>query len=431
MNTSEYFALKRGAKIISDEVGILSHVSKLPRYQADPRSMTFGVWPANTKALGGTKYSGRSSGSGRNWIDSMLGTVGETIERYCCAFYDRSKLIKSSYKDLDRPAIHPSEFALYHQKQYENINFPYIPFTEDVSIHWTPCIDLTNNTEVLYPGSMVFLPWIEEEDWVGLSISTGLAAHTDVHSAMLTALYEIIERDAFTIAWSQLLDVPKIKITPEIQRYIDEALPGNYEIHFLDVTTDLNVPSIFAFCYGQADYGSFLAVSSATRPTFGETLRKIVQELSQTIPYFRYVLGENWDWYPHTYDQLQDFEQHSILYNKRKDLRVVFEPWRNKPAEKYIDFHETNSETKVEQIRSILQNFKDRGYNVLMKDLTTPDAQQAGFYSLRLAVPQTIEMAGAYGEYFWGGKRMYEAPKNMGYTPRDFDNLNQYPYPFP
>ncbi|MDR3143165.1 MAG: hypothetical protein LBU37_15780 [Tannerellaceae bacterium] len=73
----------------------------------------------------------------------------------------------------------------------------------------------------------------------------------------------------------------------------------------------------------------------------------------------------------------------------------------------------------------------DKGYNVLVKDLTTPDVNEAGLYCLRIIVPQLLQLGGAYPFYFLGGKRMYSVPKQLGYELNNFENLNIYPHPFP
>lgn len=68
---------------------------------------------------------------------------------------------------------------------------------------------------------------------------------------------------------------------------------------------------------------------------------------------------------------------------------------------------------------------------MLLKDLTTPDINQCGFYCIRIVVPQLLLMSGAYPFYHLGSKRLYEVPKEMGLKPKTFENLNKYPHPFP
>lgn len=400
--------------------------------QSDPRLVSFGIWPGDSREVGGFRFSGRSSGCGFQWQDALLTTMGEVAERYCPAFYDRSKLVFSSYRGLGQPAIHPGELALYHEQQYADFDFPLIPFTEDTEVHWTPCWDLTQGKEVLFPGSMVYIPWVEEEEWIAVTSSTGMAGHTDLYRAILTGLYENIERDSFVITWMQQMDAPKIQISPEIRQFLSENFPGNYEFHFLDVNYDLGVPAVFGFCFGEADFGKFVAVGSAARGTYAEALIKVAAEIGQAVSYFRYLLGEMKGWIPSDdFNEIMNFEEHSLFYLKRPDLWHVFDQWRYKEATRQIDFRERRTNEADEEIRKVTQKLAGLGYNVLIKNLTTPDVKQAGFFSVRVIVPQLLEMAGSYQFYFNGGRRLFETPAKLGYPVKCYEQLNPYPHPFP
>ncbi len=431
MKYQEYVGLRKGLKLVSPEVGILSYIAKLPPLQFDPKLISYGIWPCDTTCLGGLRYAGRSSGCGYKWEHAVLSTLGEVVERYCPAFYNKKDLIRSSYKNLTGKAVKPSEVALFHPKQYENLNFPFVPFTEDHELHWVACNDLINGGEVLFPGSLIYMPWIEREDFIGLSTSTGLAGHTNIHDAILIGLYEVIERDSFVLTWMQELDVPKIIIDDDTQKFLDENYPKNFEFHFFDVTFDLGVPTVFGMMFGEADYGSFVSVGSAARGTYGEALQKVIQEMGQTVSYFRYLLSKRKDWEAKDFNEINNFEDHSIFYIKRKDLWHVFDKWRNSKPSKKIDFNEKRTNTVPEEIKRILKIMDNKGYDVLFKNLTTPDIHEAGFCSVKVIVPQLIQMAGSYHTYFSGGKRLYEVPKQLGYITKEYDDLNKYPHPFP
>lgn len=118
-----YVALRKSLKFISSDVGLLSYIAKLPRMNNDPYLISYGIWPCDTSLIGGKKYSGRSSGCGYTWENAVLSTIGEVVERYCPAFYNKDDFIKSSYKDLKVKAIHPSEIALFHPDQYKEKTF--------------------------------------------------------------------------------------------------------------------------------------------------------------------------------------------------------------------------------------------------------------------------------------------------------------------
>lgn len=424
--------LINGLKTISNELGLLYHVIKMPRLNRDPRMISYGIWPANTEFLGGEKFGGRSSGCGYEWDEAMLGTIGETVERYAPVFCNHEEGIFSSYKNLEKKAVHPSEYALFHEKQYQDPKLNLKEFTEDVELTWFPTLDLTNGEETYVPGQFLYMPFTKDKNWVTINTSTGLAAHSDYYKAILNGIYEVLERDSFVITWMQKLVPKKIKITREIEEYLKAYYPPHFEWHFFDVTYDLKIPTILGFCFGETEYGKFVAFGSSTRITYGESLKKVIQEIGQGIPYFRFLLNEKKDWNPDDdFSKIMDFEQHSIFYVKRQDLWHIFDEWKYAKPELEINLHEPKVLSDEETIRHIVGILKDKNYNVLFKDLTTPDIRQIGFYSIKVFIPQLIALSGAYPLYYSGGKRLYEVPGKMGFESRDYDNLNPYPHPFP
>ncbi|MBW8049875.1 MAG: hypothetical protein FVQ77_05960 [Cytophagales bacterium] len=425
-------SLNNGIMTISNEIGILYHIVKLPRMNLDPLMISYGVWPANTAFLGGEKFGGRSSGCGYTWENAILGTIGETVERYAPTFYNINESICSSYKQLNKNVIPFDEFALFHDEQYNEEEFQLHRFDENVELNWFPTIDLTNGKETWCPGQFIYLPFNQDKQWITANTSTGLAAHTNYYKAILIGLYEVIERDSFVITWMQNIVPEKIKITKEIRAYIDQYYPPHYEWHFFDITFDIKVPTILGFCFGEAEYGKFVAVGSSTRSTYGDSLKKVIMEIGQAVPYFRYLLGEKRKWEPSDdYTKIMNFEDHSIFYFKRQDLWHVFDKWINAEETKEIKLFEKRNTTDKEEIKHILRLLKKENINILFKDLTTPDIRQLGFYSIKIFAPQLIQLGGTYRLYFSGGERLYKVPEKFGYQCNNYANLNKYPHPFP
>jgi ribosomal protein S12 methylthiotransferase accessory factor len=433
--TNENYVLNKSLGLISPEVGMLSHISKLPTMNDDPNLIAYGIWPCNSSVFGPEQFGGRSSGCGPIWEHATLTTLGETVERYCPAHYNLEESIKSSFRSLSKPAVHPSQYALFHPEQYDfyqKNGYTMYPFDEDIELHWFPMTDLTNGQESWCPGAFIYLPWTIEEKWVNINTSTGLAAHSDFNKAILSGLYECIERDSFVISWAHELYREKIVINREIEAYIDSIFPKKYEWHFFDINYDLETPTVFGICFGEADFGKFVAVGTSARGTYREALEKVVLEIGQAVSYFRYLLGEKKDWTPSdNYHELEDFEDHSIFYLKRPDLIHAFNPWRNAVASKHIDMAEKSKPDNLAELNRLLRLFKSKGYNVLAKDLTTPDVRSCGFFATCTFVPQLLQMNGAYPFYFLGGSRLYEVPRQLGISDRDYGSLNPFPHPFP
>lgn len=428
----DFVSLNKGIKLISPEIGIIKGLGKVARMSWDPFVYSYGILPCNSKILGGERYSGRSGGAGYNLKEAIETTLGEVIERYSSAFYDKNSLKKGGYKDFMNKAIHPKEFALFHPKQYSLPNFPFVPFTENIEIYWYPCMDLTYNKVTLYPASLIFMPFTLDENKIGYSTSTGMAGHYNFYKAILTGIYEIIERDAFVITWFQELDVPKIVINENIRKFISKFFPPYFDFHFFDITSDIDVPTVWGICIGEAEFGDFIAVGSAARSSYSHAIQKVLKEIGQAIPYFRYFLEVRKKWNPVSFEEITSFEDHSLFYIKRKDLRFVFDKWIKKEEEKEVEFKEEEKEIDIiKEIKRILKIFRNKGYNVVCCNLTPPDVREAGFFAVKIMCPQLIPLHGNYNYGFFGGKRLYEVPEKLGYVAKEFDKLNKFPHPFP
>lgn len=424
----------RSQKMISFQNGIMRSISKASRHNEDPMITSFGITACNTKLLGGARYGGRSSGCGVDVYDAYISTIGETIERYCPSLFRTNQMKKASYNDLKVPAVEPSKFALFSREQialFKERNELIQEFDANTEVYWDNCVDLTTGKTLYCPCTFIYLPWQNDPRPIFYGVSTGLAAHTNYIKSVLTSLYEVIERDSFVLTWFQKIVPPKIYISNDIGKYISKLFPVDYKWHLFDITYDLGVPSVFGICVGTADFGNFIAVGTATRSTKGEALKKVIQEIAQTIPYFRYTILNNRTISSDDFAELKDFERHSVFYLKHPEYRTVFAPWIEAQPSMNIDINEMSSLHSEDKVLEIVSRLKKLDYNVLLKDLTTPDAFECGMYCTRVIVPQLLQMTGAYLYYPLGGNRLYEVPRKLGYESHNYENLNKYPHPFP
>lgn len=425
--------LLNGLKSISDEIGILSNISRIPRMSSDPYIFSYGTIACDIKYISNNIFFGTGSGCGTSWEDAILGTLGETFERYCAAFYDKEKMIFSSFSNLSVNAIDPAKFELFHENQFFDPKFKFKKFDKELNISWTSCYNLIKNEETYVPAQMVYLPFIEDDKLIINNTSTGLASHTNFYDAILTSLFEIIERDCFSITWYQKLNPKKIIKNKKITDYIDSIFLDKYEWHLFDITLDINVPTVLAICFGKSDFGDFVCVGSSTRSNYSDAIKKAIQEAGQSIPYFRYLNLKMGNWNPtNDFNLINNFDHHAFFYSKRKDLHFVFDNLRNESPSLNIDFNIDKEIVNSEiEIKKILKLLKEKEYDVLVKDITTPEINDLGFYSVKVIIPQMILLGGAYSNYFLGGKRLYEIPGYLGVVANDFDNLNKFPHPFP
>jgi ribosomal protein S12 methylthiotransferase accessory factor len=111
--------------------------------------------------------------------------------------------------------VHPREFILYTDSQYERSDFPYIPLDPSVPIEWILAKEILADRYVYVPAALVYLKhghaWSPNQFVQGTS--NGLAAGETLDAALLAGALELVERDAFLRTWNGCLSVAKLDVT--------------------------------------------------------------------------------------------------------------------------------------------------------------------------------------------------------------------------
>lgn len=431
-------AHRKALRAISSDYGIITYLMKMPILNGDPKLVSYGVGASNLQVLVGMDYTPLSAGCSPKKNSAAIAAIGETIERYCCAFFDPKDSIYGSYHDhkASYSLISPDKFSLFHSEQFQDPIFSSVisPFTDQVKLTWSKAFNLTKGEVQYIPSQFVYLPFNQDKKQVTIGVSTGLCAHSNFYKAILGGLYEAVERDAFAISWLQGLYKNKIILSPSIREYISQLYPNEYEWHLFDITTDIGIPTVFGFCIGKSEFGDFVAAGAATRDTFAAAIKKTIVEIGQSIPSFRHFLLERneQEFHPEDFNSLNSFEDHSHFYLVSTKVRDMLKGWIEAKEAKNINLDEN---TRFDSIRNelhwALSQMSTSGCEVIVKDITTVDARQLGFYVVKVFSPQLIPLSGSYRFYAKGGNRLYSVPSKLGYISKDFSSLIPYPHPFP
>lgn len=414
---------------VSPKLGLIRNLRRAHRQFSDPLTITYSATTCDAGVFSDS-FTHSVSGAGVNWQDAVLSTIGEGLERYASGVYDLSIMKHAAAADLqeDAQVVAPERFALFHDRQYDQVDFPFERFTNDTPVYWTEVVDLTSGMKVYCPSVFQYMPFSADVTKIAEQISTGFSLHGDWENAVLRGIFEAVERDAFMIAWANLLDLPKLSLDGALGEFVNSVVPHHLCVHLIDMTTDLRVPAVLGILVGRHDIGEVLLVSAASRFTLYEAAKKAVLELCQAVPYLRFLMEYDHDF--ESFKNVKTFADHSVLYLKRRDLWSVFDKWLNTPPSMKVRMEETSP--IIDQIRSLCKLFRDRDYMLLARDATTVDLKQMGFSLFRIVCPELIHTNGTYGRYYLGGHRLYEAPSAMGYAvSNSFDTINHLPHPFP
>ena len=162
-------------------------------------SRRFCAWASDTEGAG-CSFDGAQA--------AAAAAVGEAVERYCGNL--PSALLRHACHDelvaAGHDAVHPRALALFSPEQHVRPHFPFAPFTPATKVQWAPGHDLVDERRrwvpaaVVWPSLALAAP-ARGEPVVVPVLQPGLATGGDRASARASALLEVLERDAVTLAW--------------------------------------------------------------------------------------------------------------------------------------------------------------------------------------------------------------------------------------
>jgi ribosomal protein S12 methylthiotransferase accessory factor len=433
-------ALKRAARLVSDRVGIISEVVFLETTAEEPAVYWAQSYPAELGPVCGRATVNHGNATSIDADRATMKAAGESIERYCSAFYDEDALVFDRYDSLAGAALRPEDFALFSARQYEARGFPFAPFNRQTRVRWTRGHSLLKDCATWVPASLVYIPYDQApgEPVLDDLISTGLACGTSYASALLKALSEVVERDAYMIAWRNRLSCPHVDLDsvadPFISRLVQRFRLLQIEMHAVLLTLDLPI-AVFLIVMKRSDHPPWTIVASGASLSPRYALGLALEEaclafigMSRDIaddPDFRSAAG---------YADVTTMRDHGRAHALDLHLRSVTE-FLTRPTEvvRLDDLPDRSSGNPVVDLRIALDLIGPHVPDVVGIDVTTPDVNEAGFKVVRVVVPGLQPMDIDHRCRHLGGRRLYEVPHRLGRATRraDEDTLNHLPHPFP
>jgi len=372
-----------------------------------------------------------NSGAGFDEESAINAAIGETLERYASAMQDKNIIVESYDEMVNRKleAIQPEKFDLFSDEQYNTPSFPYKKFDNSTKVGWVSCKEFGKDEDIYVPAAFVYLPYIrkEKEEAITPYISTGLAAHTNYEEAVLSGIYEILERDAFSLSW--LNKIPPMKMPAKYEYDGGEKLKQ----YCYEITLDIPIHTVVSVMEGEIDGKNILSIGAATRYELSEAYKKATIESLQgrnyvydLVDYFKDIELTN------DFKNIDTFQKHAMFYSKfpemRKEVNYLVNGVENVYREsKPID--EENITDIREKLNKVVKIINEQGYKVYVKDITPSDLDKLNICVVRVIIPGLHGLHGTHNYRYLGGKRMKKF--NEKYCNNNGNTFNVYPHPFP
>ncbi|MFC7584279.1 YcaO-like family protein [Nonomuraea antimicrobica] len=376
-----------------------------------------------------------NGGAGLTQAAARAAAIGEGLERYCAAFSRPEQLTVATWRSLsarDHPPPGPADFALFHPGQAQHAP----RFDDDTPVAWRPAYSLTRAAWTQVPACLVHLPYVPQgagEHVIGPAISTGLACGASRAEAVVSGLYEAIERDAFMISWLRELPLDRVDLlsSPSVADVYTARLrrPG-LEYHVLDMTTDLGVPAFLCLLLDHRQDPPIACAGGAAHHDPAKAVLKSLVEAAQTREWAKYLCRTRREPATPAPDGLRTFEDHVFHYASGWSGRAL-EPFRDRPVVPVPDGGPPPADHRT-AAGAVVDRLAAAGLEVLVMDLTTPDVAQCGFHVVKVMVPGLQPLYADESRPMLGGHRVYaEHPDAPCARPRGPEDLNREPHPYP
>ena len=242
-------------------------------------------------------------------------------------------------------------------------------------------------------------PTINETFW--LPISTGVAAHTSLETAAISAICELVERDAIALNWLTRRVLPVIREHGGATEYFTESSRSDTTFHFFDATTDVGVPTIYVIEEHLGDDELANVVACCTDFDWREARDGTIRELCSTRSALKHSSGP----VPPTPELCTELE-HGAQYMAQKELAHGFDFMKQSTSLASMNrYDELAAMTPGERISFLVDRIRLICPDLVLVDMTTDDLRDQGLFVVRAVAPGLVPMSTNYKYRYLGHPR--------------------------
>ena len=423
--------------LVSEHSGIISDFAAASRDATEPPLPL--VWRArlsNHCFLSKVEPTHSScSGKGMTRNAAWTSCLGEAVERYSGGCWDAEEVVIGRRRDLDGRSLDPAGLALYRPEQY--LALPYAPYSEETELRWVRGRSLVHGDEVWVPAIMVFMEYQvhSPQEFLVPVTSNGLAAGPTLADAVLSAIYEVAERDAAMIAWLNRLPGRRYDAAlhpdPAVRQLAKSYRRRGVDLALFEMPTDHPIAVFMGIAFQKGGYGgpyATVGLGASLDPL--SAARSAALEVAQVRPAFRErcrthdaariaeLVAD-----PSTVKTLED---HALLYADPA-MAFAFEFLEGGKA----DWPDGRVASTSAALSEVLDHFRATGQDVLYVNLTPRDLEPLGLFTVRALLPGFQPIWFGHAERRLCGRRLFELPFRLGLRDAraDVDSLNPLPHP--
>jgi ribosomal protein S12 methylthiotransferase accessory factor len=297
---------------------------------------------------------------------------------------------------------------------------------------------LADGAPAWLPAQLVYLPVVGPggEPPIGYATSSGVACAATPERAVATALYELVERDAFMLVWASRLSLPLLDWSgdPELRRLDERYFACTGLRHSaVDLSVFFGVPVVLGVVHGLEGRLGALGVGAGCAATVQTAWRKALAEAFDVHAHVRDALVRDPGLARGAAEEIGSFDDHIFFYGAPERARAASFLDASSVRRPVADVTPLPDLDDHGQVGELVGRLASRGVDAYAVDVTAPDVRDAGFCVVRVVCPQLCALDVVDRARFLGGTRLYRAAYEAGLVERPLElaDLNRDPHPFP
>lgn len=185
-------------------------------------------------------------GKGISKDHAKASAMMEGFERYSAERKDYDETVTATLSEIEELGDYIDPKSLNLPKEFEKKDI------SDLNLEWSKSKDIISGNEYYIPTNAIFHPYNHENDINSLfkSNTNGLASGNILEEAILHGMFEVIERDAWSIFELTHKNYAQIDLD-SIESEVINNIIGKFEsegikIKLMDFTADIKIPTIAA-----------------------------------------------------------------------------------------------------------------------------------------------------------------------------------------
>ena len=398
-------------RMVSPLCGLDESVSFSLRGRHDPRFVVAGAQLTGVHRLLGLDQAGsyHIGGTGTLRDEALIRTLGETVERYSqlvapvSGHYETRRAPAASLRDSGQHVLPATPYEPFASEQYARSDFPFASLSIDQPIDWVRAWSVFDVGPAWIPSQLAFVGYqvAEHEPWIGASVTTGCAAHTDRWKAVHNALMELVVVDAAMGHWYSAAPAQRIVLdarTASLNALMERHVAGSsYDPCFFLLPSPGFDTFVVACLFRARDRATpLVALGLGGDGVLERAMYKALVEAVATVQ-----LGKMLAISPQLIGaaipstgvdpaRIYDFDGNVAYYGEATAAMIVLSRFDGESAVRAHDLAPDRDLDPAQAVREALAWFGEQRMDLVALDCTTVDARQLGFVAYRLWSPDTI-----------------------------------------